>query len=83
MPPYELVRLARFQRALHRLRHRPGHPLSRIAVESGFSDQAHFTRDFGRFAGVTPSAFRASISDLTASFIGNPEGGAPALGLAD
>jgi len=83
MPPHELVRLARFQRALRRLRHRPSHPLSRIALESGFADQAHFTRDFGRFAGVTPSAFRASISDLTASFISNPEGDAPALGLAD
>lgn len=71
--PYELIRLARFQRALHRLRHQPSHPLSRIALESGFSDQAHFTRDFGRFAGVTPSAFRASISDLTATFISNPE----------
>lgn len=83
LPPHELVRLARFQRALQRLQHRPSDPLSRIALESGFSDQAHFTRDFGRFAGVTPSAFRASISDLTASFIGNPEGGAPALSQAD
>jgi hypothetical protein len=57
------------------------HPLSRIALESGFRS-AHYP-DFGRFAGVTHSAFRASISDLTASFIGNPEGDAPALGLAD
>ena len=73
MPPYELVRLARFQRALQRLRHRPCLPLSRIALESGFSDQAHFTRDFGRFAGVTPSAFRASIGDLTATFISHPD----------
>jgi AraC-like DNA-binding protein len=73
IPPYELIRLARFQRALHRLRYQPSHTLSRIALESGFSDQAHFTRDFGRFAGVTPSAFRASMSDLTASFITDPE----------
>lgn len=83
LPPYELIRLARFQRALHRLRHRTRHSLSQIALESGFSDQAHFTRDFGRFAGVTPAAFRASISNFTATFITNPEGDAPAPDLAD
>jgi AraC-like DNA-binding protein len=83
VPPYELVRLARFQRALYRLRHQPGRPLARIALESGFSDQAHFTRDFGRLAGVTPATFRASIGDLTASFIGDPERAAPAPDLDD
>lgn len=82
MPPSELVRLSRFQRALHRLRHRPFHSLTRIALESGFADQAHFTREFGRFAGVTPSVFRTSIGELTASFISNPED-APAPELDD
>jgi AraC-like DNA-binding protein len=82
MPPSELVRLARFQRALHRLRRHPDLPLVRIALESGFSDQAHFTRDFGRFAGVSPSAFRAAISDLTATFISDPDRPAPAPGRA-
>jgi AraC-like DNA-binding protein len=83
IPPHELVRLARFQRALHRLRHQPTIPLARVALESGFADQAHFTRDFGRFAGVTPSAFRASIGDLTAAFISDPGGVAPAAEPAD
>lgn len=81
--PHELVRLARFQRALHCLRHQPARPLSRIALESGFADQAHFTRDFGRFAGVTPGTFRAAIGNLTASFISDPERTAPAPDLAD
>ncbi len=82
LPPYELIRLARFQRALSRLQRHHGHSLTRIALESGFSDQAHFTRDFGRFAGVTPSTFRASIGGLTATFISAAEG-APAPDLAD
>lgn len=33
-------------------------PLSRIAVDVGFHDQAHFTRAFRRRIGVTPGVFR-------------------------
>ncbi|MCO6510642.1 MAG: helix-turn-helix transcriptional regulator [Aridibacter famidurans] len=36
-------------------------PLADIAVDSGFSDQSHFTRVFRRFTGMTPGSFRASI----------------------
>ncbi|QQS40897.1 MAG: helix-turn-helix transcriptional regulator [Acidobacteriota bacterium] len=35
--------------------------LADIAVDSGFSDQSHFTRVFRRFTGMTPGAFRNSI----------------------
>lgn len=31
--------------------------LASIAVESGYADQAHFTRDFKRFTGMTPGAY--------------------------
>lgn len=34
-------------------------PLSRIAMEAGFTDQAHFARLFKRVTGLTPRAFRA------------------------
>jgi AraC-like DNA-binding protein len=30
-----------------------------VAVEVGFCDQAHLTRRFKRFLGVTPGSFRA------------------------
>lgn len=33
--------------------------LARIAVESGFADQAHLTRQFARFAGVSPTTWLA------------------------
>ena len=33
-------------------------PLSDIALECGLSDQAHFTRVFGKIVGITPAAWR-------------------------
>ena len=33
-------------------------PLAALALDLGFADQAHFTRMFGRYFGVTPAAFR-------------------------
>lgn len=33
-------------------------PLSQIALNSGFSDQAHFTRVFKRITGITPGEYR-------------------------
>jgi AraC-like DNA-binding protein len=37
-----------------------GLPPSRVAAETGFADQAHLTRWFRRFYGVTPGAYRAA-----------------------
>jgi AraC family transcriptional regulator len=36
-------------------------PLAEIALEAGFSSQAHFTRVFHRLAGITPGAFRRAL----------------------
>ncbi|MEV4355336.1 AraC family transcriptional regulator [Nonomuraea sp. NPDC049625] len=35
-----------------------GHPAARVAVEAGFTDQAHLTRWFTRSYGVTPTQYR-------------------------
>jgi AraC-like DNA-binding protein len=69
LPPGQLVRLLRFQRALRGLRLRPAVPLARLAFETGFADQAHLTREFRRYSGMTPSHFRLGIGRLTESFI--------------
>jgi AraC-like DNA-binding protein len=47
------VRIARAKTLLHQ-----GWPLRAVAAETGFADQSHFTREFKRFLGVTPGAFR-------------------------
>jgi AraC family transcriptional regulator len=39
-----------------------GRPLIEAALESGFADHAHFTREFKRAFGVTPSAYRRTIA---------------------
>jgi AraC family transcriptional regulator len=44
--------------------------ISRIAVESGFCDQAHLTREFKAAFGMTPLEFRRQDSEL-------PPGGVP------
>jgi AraC-like DNA-binding protein len=35
-----------------------GLPLAQIALECGFSDQAHFTNAFGKATGTTPARWR-------------------------
>lgn len=35
-------------------------PLTDVAVETGFSDQAHFTRVFRKHIGTTPANWRKS-----------------------
>lgn len=59
--PKSAARLARFEIALGRIAdsvHAGGVPgLSSIAVETGFADHAHLTRDFTRFTGISPSAW--------------------------
>jgi AraC family transcriptional regulator, chemosensory pili system protein ChpD len=37
---------------------RAGQPIIEVALEAGFADQAHFTKAFVRFMGMTPGQFR-------------------------
>ncbi len=48
------VRIARAKILLHQ-----GRPLRAVAADTGFADQSHFTREFKRFVGLTPGAFRS------------------------
>lgn len=58
---HEYARMVRIERAAVRLRTTED-PLVRIAIETGFSDQAHFTRVFKAHMGVTPLAYRRSAN---------------------
>jgi len=55
--PMQYVVQRRLLAAKHLLRHSPA-PLSEIALTCGFSDQAHFTRQFRSATGETPQRWR-------------------------
>lgn len=56
--PKTYQRLARFNRALDHLHARPTTALADIAATHDYADQAHLTREFRDFAGITPDRFR-------------------------
>jgi AraC-like DNA-binding protein len=51
----------RIDRACERLR-RTDAPLSQLALECGYADQAAFTRQFGKSVGLTPGAYRLATA---------------------
>lgn len=55
--PRQHLRYLRFERA-RQLLSQQNHRCADIAVIAGYSDQAHFVREFRRFSGVTPSRWR-------------------------
>lgn len=60
-PPYRWLAAERIRLAESMLQNR-GVPLTAIAQQCGFSDQAAFTRSYKRFRGVTPGAARRGLA---------------------
>ena len=58
LTPKRFCRVLRFQRVLDRLAADPSVPWIDLALDSGYSDQSHFNRDFREFAGITPGEYR-------------------------
>jgi AraC-like DNA-binding protein len=48
----------RFQTLLAMLRTQPNSTLTDLAFMTGYSDQAHMSREFREFAGITPMQYR-------------------------
>lgn len=64
MSPKTAARHLRFDRA-RRMIESDGNGLADTAAVCGYSDQSHFTREFGALAGCTPAAYRAArFADL-------------------
>ena len=55
LTPKTAARVLRFDRARNSLSAGPGRNLADVAVDAGYYDQAHFTREFNEFAGCAPS----------------------------
>ncbi len=71
VPPKEACRIARFRAALRLMSSQTELSLAAVAVSAGYYDQSHFHRDFRRFAGLSPAAYRqerhvASVQDMSA-----------------
>jgi AraC-like DNA-binding protein len=58
--PKTLERVLRFQRFLGLARLEAEPDLARLALDAGYADQAHLTRECRRLAGVTPAALLAT-----------------------
>lgn len=56
LAPKEYARVRRFRRAMRGLAR--GHALDDLALEAGYSDQAHLQREFRQMAGMTPCQYR-------------------------
>jgi len=59
LPPAAVARIARLQRAIHRLSR--GSALLPAAVDSGYADQPHLNRSMRAMTGLTPGELRAFV----------------------
>jgi AraC-like DNA-binding protein len=62
--PKRYCRILRFQRALARAEQGGGVDWTRVAVDCGYFDQAHFIHDFRSFAGITPTGYQAGRTEF-------------------
>ena len=62
LSPKRWAGIARFQRAVRCLAEGAG-PLADVAAACGYADQAHLTRAFRRYGGITPATYQPRTAD--------------------
>ena len=70
LTPKAFCRTLQINRAFNQLLTNNGGDLAGIAAQSGFSDQAHFTRAFGDFLGKAPGSYLENVEATLARFVG-------------
>jgi AraC-like DNA-binding protein len=60
LPPRSIYNVQRFNKSLELVR-RIDLPLTAIAYDCGYYDQAHFIKEFKKYTGLTPSEVRSII----------------------
>ena len=63
--PKQYSKIIRFKNILDQLKSPNQHSLTRIAIENGYFDQSHFTRDFKKFTGYSPRDFLNVFDDIS------------------
>jgi AraC-like DNA-binding protein len=63
LTPGDYRRMLRFRATLGMIVSPEAPSLAAIAAEAGYSDQAHFTREFHTFAGLTPGEYRRRMPE--------------------
>jgi AraC-like DNA-binding protein len=63
LTPKHYYRIKRFMTALQTMAGGAGSSLAETAASAGYADQAHLTREFRAFAGITPTQYRPRGAD--------------------
>lgn len=78
LSPKAYARIRRFRRALMLMR---GRTLVELAIDAGYSDQAHLAREFRALSGVTPRTYRVANPrgglHVAVNFVQEPGAGTP------
>lgn len=61
LPAKLFARILRFNHAKNLIEQNPDIGLAALACETGYTDQAHFSRNFRQFFGLSPARFKAKI----------------------
>lgn len=70
LTPKAFCKTLQINHAFNHLLNSFGGDLAGVAAQSGFSDQAHFTRAFGDFLGKAPAAYLKDVEATLARFVG-------------